>query len=139
MIRLFLALTLLLAPCSPLLAADNGLSGTLLVANRTGGSVSLYDLATETEITRLPIGDKVPHELTASPDGRWAVTSEYGGGSNPGQHLVVIDIPAAAIVRRIDLGPDTRPHSIVFLDDNRHVITTLERAEQIALVDIIDG
>ena len=139
MTRLLLILTLLLAPCSLLLGADSGLTGTLLVANRTGGSISLYDLATQMEVTRLPIGDRVPHELTASADGRWAVTSEYGGGNNPGQHLIVIDIPAAEIVRRIDLGPNTRPHSIVFMNDSRHVIATLEQAEQIAMVDIIDG
>ena len=138
MTRLLLALTLSLAPCASPLAADGGLSGTLLVANRTGGSVSMYDLATQTEIARLPVGPVVPHEMTASPDGRWAVTSEYGG-SNPGRHLLVIDVAAADIVRRIDLGANTRPHSIVFMNDSRHVITTLERREEIAMVDIIDG
>jgi DNA-binding beta-propeller fold protein YncE len=139
MARPLLILILSLASCTLSLAADSGLSGTLLVANRTGGSVSLYDLETETEVTRLPIGERVPHELTASPDGRWAVTSEYGGGNNPGQHLIVIDITAAEILRRIDMGSNTRPHSIVLLNDSRHVVTTLERREAIALVDIIDG
>ena len=119
--------------------ADNALTGTLLVANRNGGSISMIDLQTRTEIARLPIGPTVPHELAASPDGRWAVTGEYGSGNNPGRHLVVIDISAAQIVRRIDMGPNTRPHSIAFLQDSRHVITTLERSEAIALVDILDG
>ncbi len=117
------------------LAAD----GTLIVANRNGGSVSLIDLETETEIARLPIGPVIPHEMAASPDGRWAVTGEYGTGNNPGRHLVVIDIPAAAIVRRIDLGPNSRPHSIEFLADSRRVIVTMEQSDSIALVDIVDG
>lgn len=113
--------------------------GTLIVANRSGGSVSLIDLPTETEIARLPIGPVIPHEMTASPDGRWAVTGEYGTGDNPGRHLVVIDVAAAEIVSRIDLGPESRPHSIVFLSDSRHVIATMEQSDALALVDIVAG
>lgn len=112
--------------------------GTLLVANRTGGSVSLIDLQTETEIARLPIGPVIPHEIATSPNGRWAVTGEYGGGNNPGHHLVVIDVAAAEIAARIDLGPDTRPHSIAFLSDSRRVIATMEQSDSVVLVDIVD-
>jgi YVTN family beta-propeller protein len=119
----------------PALAAD----GTLLVANRSGGSVSLIDLPTRTEIARVPIGPVIPHELAASPDGRWAVTGEYGTGNNPGRHLVVIDVAAAAIVSRIDLGPESRPHSVQFLADSRHVVATLEQSDSLALVDINAG
>lgn len=136
MIRLALTLlcTTLAVVSSSALAAD----GTLLVANRLGGSISLIDLQTETEIARLPIGPVIPHEMAASPDGRWAITGEYGAGNNPGRHLVVIDIAAAAIVSRIDLGPDSRPHSIQFLSDNRRVVATMEGSDSLALVDIID-
>lgn len=137
--RSFLTLLFLLLSFTTQGANNNALTGTLLVANRNGGSISLIDLQTSTEITRLPIGSIVPHELAVSPDGRWAVTSEYGTGNNPGRHLVVIDIPVAEIVSRIDLGPNTRPHSIAFLGDSRHVITTMERSEAITLVDILDG
>jgi YVTN family beta-propeller protein len=110
----------------------------LLVANRSGGSVSLVDLSTETEIARLPIGPVIPHEIAASPDGRWAVTGEYGGGNNPGRHLVVIDVEAAEITARIDLGPDSRPHSIAFLADSRRVLATMEQSDSLTLVDIVD-
>lgn len=112
--------------------------GTLLVANRADSSVSLIDLPTETEIARLPIGPVIPHEIAASPDGRWAVTGEYGGGNNPGRHLVVIDVAAAEIIARIDLGPDSRPHSIAFLSDSRRVLATMEQSDALALVDIVD-
>ena len=131
--------TLLLFLFTPVQAAETELSGTLLVANRTGGSISVIDLQSKTEVTRLPIGEHIPHEMAASPDGRWAITGAYGTGNNPGRHLVVIDIATAEIVRRIDMGPNTRPHSIVFLSDSRHVITTIELSNAIALVDIIDG
>lgn len=137
--RSLLTLLFLLLSFTTQAANSNDLTGTLLIANRNGGSISLIDLPSRTEIARLPIGSRVPHELAVSPDGRWAVTSEYGSGNDPGRHLVIIDIPGAGIVRRIDLGPNTRPHSIVFLKDSRHVITTMEQAEAIALVDILDG
>lgn len=139
MTRLLLLVALTISTITPAFAADNNLTGTLLVANRSGGSVSMYDLQTQTEIARLPIGPVIPHEMAASPDGRWAVTGEYGTGNNPGRHLLVIDVAAAEFVHRIDLGANTRPHSFWFLDDSRHVVATMERAEEIALVDIIDG
>lgn len=134
MIRLLLLATLATVSATAL-AAD----GTLLVANRSGGSISLIDLQTETEIARLPIGPVIPHEMAASPDGRWAITGEYGTGNNPGRHLVVIDVAAARIVSRIDIGPDSRPHSIRFLSDSRHVVATMEQSDSLALVDIIEG
>jgi DNA-binding beta-propeller fold protein YncE len=134
-----LATTLLLFVAATISAAALAAGGTLLVANRAGGSVSLIDLETQTEIARLPIGPVIPHEMAASPDGRWAITGEYGTGNNPGQHLVVIDVAKAEIVSRIDLGPESRPHSIWFLSDNRHVVATMEQSDSLALVDIIEG
>jgi YVTN family beta-propeller protein len=128
-------LTALAGVCVSALADE----GTLLVANRSGGSVSLIDLPTRTEIARIPIGPVIPHEMAASPDGRWAVTGEYGNADNPGRHLVVIDVAAAEIVSRIDLGPDSRPHSMQFLSDNRRVVVTLEQSDSLALVDIVTG
>jgi YVTN family beta-propeller protein len=122
----------------PVSSATFAADGTLLVANRSGGSVSLIDLSTETEIARLPIGPVIPHEIAASPDGRWAVTGEYGGGDNPGRHLVVIDVAAAVVAARIDLGPNSRPHSIAFLSDSRRVLATMEQSDRLALVDIVD-
>jgi YVTN family beta-propeller protein len=113
-------------------------SGTLLVANRTGGSISMIDLATDIEIARLPIGPAIPHEVAVSADGRWAVTGEYGGNANPGRHVVVIDVVNARIAGRIDLGPNSRPHSLAFMPDGRRVVATMESSDRIALVDIVN-
>lgn len=136
MLRLLLLLIITSTPMSQTLAAEGDLTGTLLVANRNGGSISMYDLATKTEIARLPVGRVIPHEMAASPDGRWAVTSEYGTGGNPGRHVLVIDVQAAEFVSRINLGPNSRPHSLWFLQDNRHVVATMENSNQLALIDI---
>ena len=111
--------------------------GTLLVVNRhaDAGSVSFFDLETETEIARVPIGPGWPHEVAISPDGRLALTAEYGLES-PGEQLVVMNIPAARVIGRIDMGPGTKPHDAAFLPDNRHAVVTLETTDRLALVDV---
>ena len=119
-------------------AAGVDVSGTLLVANRDGGSVSLFDLAARVEIARVPIGPKIPHEIAVSPDGRLALTGEYGSNDAPGRHIVVIDIASATVLGRIDLGAESRPHSVAFLPDGRRAVATMERADRIALLDVVD-
>jgi YVTN family beta-propeller protein len=111
--------------------------GTLVVANRAGGSVSLIDLPTGYEVARLPIGPTIPHEAAVSPDGQYALTGEYGPNSAPGRHIVLIDIVNARIVGRIDLGPDSRPHTALFHPDGRHAVATMQDSDRIALVDLV--
>ena len=135
--RLYTSFVALLIAASSSVATQ-GLSGTLLVANRTGGSISLFDLATAVEIARVPIGPAIPHEVAVSPDGRLALTGEYGPNDAPGRHVVIIDVAEARIVGRIDLGPKSRPHSVVFMPDGRRAVVTLEQSDRIALLDIVD-
>ena len=118
--------------CSSALA----LEGTLLVSNRSGGSISFIDLTTGVEIARVPIGPIIPHEVAVSPDGRLALTSEYGPNSNPGRHVILIDVATASIVGRIDLGPNSRPHTARFLPDGRHAVATMQDSDQLALLDL---
>lgn len=110
--------------------------GTLIVANRIGGSVSMFDLEARVEAARLPIGPIIPHEVSVSPNGRLALTSEYGPADRPGRHVVVIDVADARIVGRIDLGENSRPHSTMFLPDGRRAVATMEASDQLALLDI---
>jgi hypothetical protein len=98
----FFLVVLLTAPVGVI--AQGGQTGTLLVVNRTGGSISLFDLGTSIEMARVPIGPVIPHEVAVSPDGRLALTSEYGPNDNPGRHLVVIDVAEGRQAGRIDLG-----------------------------------
>ena len=62
------------------------LDGTLIVSNRTGGSISFIDLPTGVEVARVPVGPFIPHEVDVSADGRLALTSEYGPNNEPGRH-----------------------------------------------------
>ena len=111
--------------------------GTLLVVNRhsQAGSISFFDLETETEIARIPIGPGWPHEVAVSPDGRLALTAEYGE-NDPGRRVVVIDIPSARVLGSIDMGPGSKPHDSVFLPDNRHAVVTLETQDRLAVIDV---
>lgn len=124
--------------CAALPAAAADLDGTLLVVNRPAGvgSVSMIDMPTGAEVARLPIGPAVPHEIAVSPDGRFAVTGEYGSGDAPGRRVVVIDVVDARIAGYIDLGPMSRPHSFAFLPDGRRAVATMENSDRIALVDL---
>ena len=112
------------------------LEGTLLIANRSGGSISFIDLPTRTEVARVPVGPIIPHEVAISPDGRMALTSEYGPDDRPGRHIILIDVASASIVARIDLGPASRPHTALFLPDGRHAVATMQDSDLLALVDL---
>ena len=112
------------------------LDGTLLVTDRSGGSIVFMDLATRTEVARVPVGPIIPHEVAVSPDGRMALTSEYGPNNEPGQHIILIDVATANAVARIDLGPNSRPHTALFLPDGRHAVATMQDSDQMALVDL---
>jgi len=130
--RRIIPASLLLCLCSIVLAQD----GTLLVANRAGGSISLIDLETRLEVARLPIGPIIPHEVAVSPDGRFALTGEYGPNSNQGRHVILIDIQNASIIGRIDLGPNSRPHTALFHPDGQRAVATMQESDQIALIDL---
>ncbi len=120
------------------LAASADQPGTLLVVNRTGGSISLFDVATRVEMARIPIGPAIPHEVAVSPDGRLAATGAYGPNDGHSSRLVIIDVAEGRAVGTIDLPSPSRPHSIAFLPDGRRAVATMEEADQVALVDVID-
>ena len=84
----------------------------------------------------MPIGPIIPHEVAVSPDGRLALTSEYGPNSNPGRHVILIDVATASIIGRIDLGPNSRPHTARFLPDGQHAVATMQDSDQLALLDL---
>ncbi len=137
-LRLTRDLTLATATgCIAAAALGQSLPGTLLVVNRedVAGSLSLFDLPTEKEIARIPIGPGWPHEVSVSPDGRLALTAEYGLAT-PGERVVVIDIASADVIGHIDTGPNTKPHDTVFLPDGRHALVTLETTDELAVLDV---
>ncbi len=112
--------------------------GTLVVLNKAEATASLIDLPTGEVVATLPTAEG-PHEVAISADGKTAVVTNYGTRENPGSSLTVLDVPAARVVRTIDLGEDRRPHGIRWLPGNREVVVTVEDSQAILTVDVATG
>jgi YVTN family beta-propeller protein len=113
-------------------------AATLVVANKSEATLSLVDLDSGRVVATLPTGQG-PHEVAVSPDGRWAVVSNYGSREEAGNSLTVIEVPAARGVRTIDLGEYRRPHGMAWLSDNRHLLVTAEDRQALLKVDARAG
>lgn len=114
--------------------SPQGYEGTLVVLNKSGHDASFIDLASGEIVATLPTG-RGPHELIITSDGRWAIGTDYRGGNS----LTVFDVPAAQVVRTIDLSDYTRPHGIVFLPDEEEVLVTSEGSGNLVVVNFHSG
>ena len=119
-----------------ILASSSAHAATLLVANKAEATVSLVDLASGKVVATLPVGTG-PHEIAVSPSGKLALVANYGA-QQPGSSLTVLDVPAARVVKTIDLGENRRPHGLVFLDEKRALIT-VEANKAVLEVDVAAG
>ena len=89
------------------LSAQTSSSDRLLVLLRDASALAIVDPESRTVLGRVATG-RDPHEVTASADGRYAfVTSMVDG-------ISVIDIAAQEEIRRVNPGPGSRPHDVVF-------------------------
>jgi len=127
--RLFLLTAILLAPALH--------AGTLVVANKAEATVSLIDQQSGEVVATLPTGDG-PHEVGISPDGRFALVTNYGTRQGAGNSLTLIDIPAAAAVKTIDLGEYSKPHGVEWIDATRAAITA-EENKALIVVNVKSG
>lgn len=85
----------------------------LVVLNKADGTLAIIDPVSMKLTAKVPTGDG-PHEVVLSPDGKTAYVANYGAQA-PGNSLSVIDVATAKELRRVDLGPLSRPHGIQFL------------------------
>jgi YVTN family beta-propeller protein len=105
-------------------------SPSLLVVVRTNkgvGAMQILDPATGKLVGSVPVGED-PHGVAASADGKFAYVANDNGCS-----LSVIDLAARKEVRRIDLGPGSRPHDVQVAGGK--VYFTLEGYKAIARYD----
>jgi YVTN family beta-propeller protein len=130
--------TVALAVTTFVLVATSSLAGTLVVLNKSGASASLIDDETGKVVATVKT-EAFPHEVAVSPDGRLAVGANYGNRENPGSTLTVIDIPAAKVIKTINLGKYQRPHGIQWLSDNKHVVVTVEANKALLKIDVAAG
>lgn len=115
----------------------HAVSGTLIVLNKTDNTAMLIDLTNTKVRATLPTGAG-PHEVAVSPDGRFAVITNYGG-REPGSSLTIIDMGKAAKIKDIDLGEYHRPHGIIWYGTGDEILVTAEANKALLVVDIAKG
>jgi DNA-binding beta-propeller fold protein YncE len=115
-----------------------GLTGTLVVTNKSPATATIIDVATGRALATLPTGQG-PHEVAMSADGRVAVVSDYGAQGPGGNTLTVIDVPGRRVARTIDLGQYRRPHGVAFLPGDSLVAVTSEASRNVLIVHVTDG
>jgi YVTN family beta-propeller protein len=120
-----------------LLAAVAGNAETLLVVRKTDNAVDFIDPGSGLRLDTVPLG-LAPHEISVSPDGRYAAVSNYGTRESPGSTVSVLDLERALELRRIDLSPHTRPHGLAWFAPNRLAVTT-EGSRALLIVDPLGG
>ncbi len=119
-------------------AQVKGLSGTLVVTNKSPFTATIIDVATGKALATLPTG-RGPHEVALSRDGGTAVITDYGSGPGDRNTLTVIDVPGKRVVRTIGLGEYRAPHGIVFLPGDSIVAVTSEASRHLVLVHVASG
>jgi YVTN family beta-propeller protein len=82
----------------------------LLVLAKRDHTLAIVDPSTLAVVSRVAAGDD-PHEVTASPDGRTAYVSNYGGGRF--NTLSVVDLVAQMPLAPVNLGPLRGPHGLL--------------------------
>jgi len=87
----------------------------LLVANKGENTLAVVDPETRQVLGRAPTGVR-PHSVAASDDGRLAFVANYGSDSGYGAvgSISVIDLETHRELRRVDIGPNSRPHGVMF-------------------------
>jgi YVTN family beta-propeller protein len=113
-------------------------SGTLVVLNKAEATASLIDLASGSVVATVPTG-QAPHEADVSPDGRYALATNYGTAEAPGSTLTVIDVPNARVVKTLSLGQYRRPHGVRWLADGIQALVTAEANKALLFVNVRDG
>ena len=88
--------------------------GLLLVANKWEHTLGIVDPEAGRQVAKVTVGVN-DHEVTASPDGRYAYVPVYGSSvvgqpGSDGRTVDVVDIKARRVVASIDLGRPVWQH-----------------------------
>ena len=109
---LWLALFLLIAG----MASAQTPSPALLVLEKADSTLAIVDPGTLKIVGRVPAGPD-PHEIEASPDGKLAYISNYGGSDSTLHTISVVDVEAQKALTPIDLGALHSAHGLAFGGD----------------------
>lgn len=122
----------------PAAAQVAGLTGTIIVTNKTPATATIIDVGSGRTLATLPTGNG-PHEIVITRDGRTAIVSDYGTGPAPGSTLTFIDVPGKRVARTVSLGEYRRPHGLVLLSGDSLVAVTSEANRAVLLVRVATG
>ena len=114
--------------------------GLLLVAQKGDKSLAIVDPVAGKVLANVAEGGITGHEVTASPDGRFAYVPIYGnsGVGKPGTdgtNMVVIDLAAHKVVGNLDFGHGVRPHLPVFGPKDGMLYVTTELDKTVSIID----
>ena len=88
-------------------------SPALQVLEKSENMLAIVDPATLQVVARIPTGQD-PHEIVASPDGKLAYVSNYGGNDSTLNTISVIDLAARKSLTPINLGALRSTHGLAF-------------------------
>jgi YVTN family beta-propeller protein len=120
----------------------------LIVLNKSDAQAALVNPATY-EVESLLETGQGPHEVAASPDGRYAYVTNYGlyGAATPGHKpenepgntITVLDLMNRKVHATWDLGSFSQPHGIAVSRSGRLVWVTCEGAQAVLELDAGTG
>ncbi|MGA2723181.1 MAG: beta-propeller fold lactonase family protein [Bryobacteraceae bacterium] len=121
-------------------SARSGATGLLLVANKGDRTLGIIDPETGRTLAAVAEGGVTGHEVTASPDGKFAYVPIYGNSGvgmagTDGRNLVVVDIASGKVTGNLDFGRGVRPHCPVFGPKDGLLYVTTELDNSITAID----
>ena len=103
-------------------------SPALLILEKSDSMLAITDPATLKIVARVPSGPD-PHEVIASPDGKFAYITNYGGGGRGAFHTIsVVDLSARKALLPIDLGVLRGAHGIDFAGNKVYFTAEVNKA-----------
>src|SRR5436309_3100712 len=88
-------------------------SPALLVLEKSDNMLAIVDPTNLQIVARVPAGPD-PHEIVASPNGKLAYISNYGGSDSTLNTISVVDVAARKALAPINLGPLRSAHGLAF-------------------------
>jgi YVTN family beta-propeller protein len=110
---MFMHLAVVLSALGAVFAAAQTKAPTLLILEKRDRALAIVDPISLQIIARVPTGED-PHEVVASPDGKFAYASDYGGPQSLLNMISVIDLVARKPAPPIDLGALHGAHGLAF-------------------------
>jgi DNA-binding beta-propeller fold protein YncE len=114
----------------------------LLAIDKRGCQARWLDPDSFEELASLELPSR-PHEVAISPDHRTAYVSIYGNGvygnnSEPGRHIIVLDIERRQVVSTLDVSPYLAPHGLA-LDTEGLIYVSCDASGVVAIVNADAG